>query len=106
MVVSPDEGGAKRSVSIANDLGLEFAMIHNRLKTSATGGRWVLLGIYYNQRTLFPKSLCIIFSCKTRCILFHAGPPGAHVKPVLSQNPANWISLQLLMVRMKSVHAF
>ena len=31
IVVSPDEGGAKRSVMIANDLGLEFAMIHNRL---------------------------------------------------------------------------
>ena len=33
-VVSPDEGGAKRSVMIANDLGLEFAMIHNRHKKS------------------------------------------------------------------------
>jgi len=32
IVVSPDEGGAKRSVMIANDLGLEFAMIHNRHK--------------------------------------------------------------------------
>jgi ribose-phosphate pyrophosphokinase len=32
MVVSPDEGGAKRSVMIANSLGLEFAMIHNRHK--------------------------------------------------------------------------
>jgi hypothetical protein len=30
IVVSPDEGGAKRSVMIANSLGLEFAMIHNR----------------------------------------------------------------------------
>ena len=30
IVVSPDEGGAKRSVRMANDLGLEFAMIHNR----------------------------------------------------------------------------
>ena len=29
-MVSPDEGGAKRSVRMANDLGLEFAMIHNR----------------------------------------------------------------------------
>lgn len=37
MVVSPDEGGAKRSVMIANSLGLEFAMIHNRhKKTVAT----------------------------------------------------------------------
>ena len=45
VVVSPDEGGAKRSVSIANDLGLEFAMIHNRLKTSATGGRLVLKNV-------------------------------------------------------------
>ena len=27
IVVSPDEGGAKRSVMIANDLGLEFAMV-------------------------------------------------------------------------------
>jgi len=34
IVVSPDEGGAKRSVMIANDLGLEFAMIHNRHKKS------------------------------------------------------------------------
>jgi len=32
IVVSPDEGGAKRSVMIANDLGLDFAMIHNRHK--------------------------------------------------------------------------
>lgn len=36
VVVSPDEGGAKRSVSIANDLDLEFAMIHNRIKKSDT----------------------------------------------------------------------
>jgi len=34
IVVSPDEGGAKRSVMIANDLGLDFAMIHNRHKKS------------------------------------------------------------------------
>jgi len=34
IVVSPDEGGAKRSVMLANDLGLEFAMIHNRHKKS------------------------------------------------------------------------
>jgi len=34
IVVSPDEGGAKRSVMIANSLGLEFAMIHNRHKKS------------------------------------------------------------------------
>jgi len=34
VVVSPDEGGAKRSVMIANSLGLEFAMIHNRHKKS------------------------------------------------------------------------
>jgi len=34
MVVSPDEGGAKRSVMIANSLELEFAMIHNRHKKS------------------------------------------------------------------------
>jgi len=34
IVVSPDEGGAKRSVRMANDLGLEFAMIHNRHKKS------------------------------------------------------------------------
>lgn len=34
IVVSPDEGGAKRSVMMANDLGLEFAMIHNRHKKS------------------------------------------------------------------------
>ena len=33
-MVSPDEGGAKRSVMLANDLGLEFAMIHNRHKKS------------------------------------------------------------------------
>ena len=32
IVVSPDEGGAKRSVMLANDLGLDFAMIHNRHK--------------------------------------------------------------------------
>ena len=31
-MVSPDEGGAKRSVRMANDLGLEFAMIHNRFE--------------------------------------------------------------------------
>ena len=34
IVVSPDEGGAKRSVMLANDLGLDFAMIHNRHKKS------------------------------------------------------------------------
>jgi len=34
IVVSPDEGGAKRSVMIANALGLDFAMIHNRHKKS------------------------------------------------------------------------
>ena len=33
-MVSPDEGGAKRSVRMANDLGLEFAMIHNRCSVS------------------------------------------------------------------------
>ena len=32
VVVSPDEGGTKRSVSIANDLQLDFALIHNRNK--------------------------------------------------------------------------
>ena len=32
MVVSPDEGGVKRSVSVANDLSLDFALIHNRNK--------------------------------------------------------------------------
>merc|ERR1712032_966325 len=37
IVVSPDEGGAKRSVMIANSLGLEFAMIHNRHKKSIVG---------------------------------------------------------------------
>ncbi len=31
-MVSPDEGGVKRAVSLANDLGLDFAMIHNRIK--------------------------------------------------------------------------
>lgn len=30
VVVSPDEGGTKRSVSVANDLQLDFALIHNR----------------------------------------------------------------------------
>ena len=35
IVVSPDEGGAKRSVMMANNLGLEFAMIHNRLYIGA-----------------------------------------------------------------------
>ncbi|XP_023337861.1 ribose-phosphate pyrophosphokinase 2 [Eurytemora carolleeae] len=34
IVVAPDEGGAKRSVMIANFLELEFAMIHNRYKNS------------------------------------------------------------------------
>jgi len=37
IVVSPDEGGAKRSVMIANTLGLEFAMIHNRHKKTISG---------------------------------------------------------------------
>ncbi len=32
IVVSPDEGGVKRSVSVANDLNLDFALIHNRNK--------------------------------------------------------------------------
>jgi len=35
-VVSPDEGGAKRSTMIANYLELEFAMIHNRHKKSVS----------------------------------------------------------------------
>lgn len=32
VVVSPDEGGTKKAVSIANDLRLDFALIHNRHK--------------------------------------------------------------------------
>ena len=32
VVVSPDEGGVKKSVSVANDLRLDFALIHNRNK--------------------------------------------------------------------------
>eukprot|EP00095_Tigriopus_kingsejongensis_P001814 snap_masked-scaffold10_size831480-processed-gene-3.4 protein:Tk01814 transcript:snap_masked-scaffold10_size831480-processed-gene-3.4-mRNA-1 annotation:"hypothetical protein A1Q1_04580" len=32
VVVSPDEGAVKKSVSVANDLNLDFALIHNRLK--------------------------------------------------------------------------
>lgn len=31
-MVSPDEGGTKRSVQVANDLQLDFALIHNRNK--------------------------------------------------------------------------
>jgi len=34
VVVSPDEGGTKKSVSVAADLGLEFALIHSRNKTT------------------------------------------------------------------------
>ena len=30
IVVSPDEGAVKRAVSVANDLSLDFALIHNR----------------------------------------------------------------------------
>lgn len=30
IVVSPDEGAVKRAVSVANDLALDFALIHNR----------------------------------------------------------------------------
>jgi ribose-phosphate pyrophosphokinase len=30
VVVSPDEGGAKRSASLANDLILDFAIVSNR----------------------------------------------------------------------------
>jgi phosphoribosylpyrophosphate synthetase len=32
IVVSPDEGGVKKSVLVANDLNLDFALIHNRNK--------------------------------------------------------------------------
>lgn len=34
VVVSPDEGAVKKSVTVANDLNLDFALIHNRLKAS------------------------------------------------------------------------
>ena len=37
VVVSPDEGGVKRSVSVANDLNLDFALIHNRNKPASSG---------------------------------------------------------------------
>ena len=32
VVVSPDEGGTKKAVSVANDLFLDFALIHNRYR--------------------------------------------------------------------------
>ena len=34
IVVSPDEGAVKRAVSVANDLSLDFALIHNRNKVN------------------------------------------------------------------------
>ena len=43
VVVSPDEGAVKKSVSVANDLNLDFALIHNRCKPTGVprvaGGR-------------------------------------------------------------------
>ena len=34
VVVSPDEGGTKKAVSVANDLNLDFALVHNRYRPS------------------------------------------------------------------------
>jgi len=55
MVVSPDEGGAKRSVMIANSLGLEFAMIHNRHKKTLHPGQSGASPVLTREASLAPE---------------------------------------------------
>lgn len=55
MVVSPDEGGAKRSVMIANSLGLEFAMIHNRHKKTLHPGQSRASPVLTREASLAPE---------------------------------------------------
>ena len=82
IVVSPDEGAVKRAVSVANDLSLDFALIHNRSRlnklystvvpddamgaSAGTGSIQVLNCVYIHAAQASRGTQTIETSCRPR----------------------------------------
>jgi len=66
VIVSPDAGGAKRATSIADRLGVEFALFHKERKKANEVSRMVLVGHVKNKVAIVVDDMAD--TCGTLCL--------------------------------------
>ncbi|KAH7883577.1 phosphoribosyl pyrophosphokinase [Phlebopus sp. FC_14] len=69
VIVSPDAGGAKRATSIADRLGVDFALFHKERKKANSVSRMVLVGHVKNKIAILVDDMAD--TCGTLCLAAH-----------------------------------
>lgn len=76
-IVSPDAGGAKRATSIADRLGVDFALFHKERKKANEVSRMVLVGHVKDKIAILVDDMAD--TCGTLCLASqHLSEAGAH----------------------------
>jgi len=69
VIVSPDAGGAKRATSIADRLGVDFALFHKERKKANEVSRMVLVGHVKGKTAILVDDMAD--TCGTLCLAAH-----------------------------------
>lgn len=69
VIVSPDAGGAKRATSIADRLGVDFALFHKERKKANSVSRMVLVGHVKDKIAILVDDMAD--TCGTLCLAAH-----------------------------------